>query len=137
MGRAKSTYDVDPGRGWILFAGAMLALAGCLNMIYGIAAISGSSFYVDDIKYVFGNLNTWGWVLTVVGVAQIVISYGVFTLTEWGRWLGIIAAGLNMLVEFVATSSHPFLSIMIFFIDVIIVWGLLTYGGKDRYSLAG
>ena len=137
MARARSTYDVDPGRGWILFAGTMLLLVGCLNLIYGIAAISNSTFFVADIKYVFGNLNTWGWVLTVVGVAQIVISYGVFTLTEWGRWLGIIAAGLNMLVQFVAISSHPFLSIMIFFIDVIIVWGLLTYGGKNRYSLAG
>ena len=137
MARARSTYDVDPGRGWILFAGTMLLLVGCLNLIYGIAAISNSTFFVADIKYVFGNLNTWGWVLTVVGVAQIVISYGVFTLTEWGRWLGIIAAGLNMLVQFVAISSHPFLSIMIFFIDVIIIWGLLTYGGKDRYALAG
>jgi len=115
MARARSTYDVDPGRGWILFAGTMLLLVGCLNLIYGIAAISNSTFFVADIKYVFGNLNTWGWVLTVVGVAQIVISYGVFTLTEWGRWLGIIAAGLNMLVEFVAISSHPFLSIMVFF----------------------
>ena len=137
MARARSTYDVDPGRGWILFAGTMLLLVGCLNLIYGIAAISNSTFFVNDIKYVFGNLNTWGWVMTVVGAAQILISYGVFTLTEWGRWLGIIAAGLNMLVQFVAISSHPFLSIMIFFIDVIIVWGLLTYGGKDRYSLAG
>ena len=106
MARARSTYDVDPGRGWILFAGTMLLLVGCLNLIYGIAAISNSTFFVADIKYVFGNLNTWGWVLTVVGVAQIVISYGVFTLTEWGRWLGIIAAGLNMLVEFVAISSQ-------------------------------
>ena len=42
-----------------------------------------------------------------------------------------------MLVQFLAIASHPFLSIMIFFVDVIIIWGLLTYGGKDRYSLAG
>jgi hypothetical protein len=137
MARAKSTYDVDPGRGWILFAGTMLALVGCLNMIYGIAAISNSSFFLADTKYVFGNLNTWGWVLTVVGALQIVSSYGVFTFAEWARWAGIAFASLNMLAQFVAIANHPALSIMIFFVDVIIIWGLLTYGGKDRLSLAG
>ena len=137
MGRAKSTYDVDPGRGWILFAGAMLALAGCLNMIYGIAAISGSSFYVDDIKYVFGNLNTWGWAMTIVGALQLITSYGVFTFAEWARWLGITFAGLNMVIQFLSIGSYPFLAIMVFFIDIIIIWGLLVYGGRDRYSLAG
>ena len=137
MARARSTYDVDPGRGWVLFAGTLLSLAGCLNMIYGIAAIADSTFFVNDIKYVFGNLNTWGWVLTIGGALQIITSYGVFTFAEWARWAGITFAGLNMLVQFLAIASHPFLSIMLFFVDVIIIWGLLTYGGKDRHSLAG
>ena len=26
---------------------------------------------------------------------------------------------------------------MVFFVDVIIIFGLLTYGGRDRYSLRG
>jgi len=137
MSRPRSTYDVDPGRGWILFAGTMLALVGCLNAIYGLAAISDSSFFVGQQRYVFGNLNTWGWVMTVVGLAQIAISFGIFTESEWGRWGGIVAAGLNMIVQFVAITGHPLVSILAFFIDVIVIWGLLTYGGKDRYSLAG
>jgi hypothetical protein len=137
MARAKSTYDVDPGKGWILFAGTMLALAGCLNMIYGIAAIANSNFYVKDIEYVFGDLKMWGWILTIVGALQIATSYGVFTFAEWARWAGITFASVNMVVQFVAIGSHPFLSIMVFFIDVIVIWGLLVYGGRDRYSLAG
>jgi hypothetical protein len=56
---------------------------------------------------------------------------------EWARWAGIIVAGLNMIVQFVAVSSHPLISVLAFFVDVIVIWGLLTYGGKDRYSLAG
>src|SRR3954452_9694952 len=134
---ARSTYDVDPGRGWILFAGTMLALVGCLNAIYGIGAIADASFFVGERHYVFGNLHTWGWVLTITGLAQIAISFGIFMESEWGRWGGIAAASINILVQFIAVSSHPVITIMAFFVDVIVIWGLLTYGGKDRYSLVG
>ena len=134
---SRSTYDVDPGRGWIMFASVMFALIGVLNVIYGIAAIDNATFYARDIQFVFGDLKTWGWVLTILGIAQLIVAYGVWTATEWGRWLGIVLAGANMIVEFIAIGSHPVLSILVFFIDVIILWGLLTYGGRDRYSLAG
>ena len=61
------TYDVDPGKGWIMFASLMLALIGVLNVIYGIAAIDNATFYARDLKFVFGDLKTWGWMLTFVG----------------------------------------------------------------------
>ncbi|WP_156027636.1 hypothetical protein [Candidatus Solirubrobacter pratensis] len=38
---ARPTYDVDPGRGRIPFAAIMLGLAGVLDVVYGLAAISG------------------------------------------------------------------------------------------------
>ena len=47
----------------MLFAGIMLAIIGVLNVIYGIAAVGDSKFYVRDVEYVFANLNTWGWLL--------------------------------------------------------------------------
>ncbi len=137
MSSTRSTYDVDPGKGWIMFASLMLALIGVLNVIYGIAAIDNATFYARDVKIVFGDIKTWGWILTVVGIGQLITAYGVWTSTEWGRWLGILFAGANMIVEFIAISGHPVLSILTFFIDVIIIWGLLMYGGRDRYSLAG
>ena len=46
----------------VVFA-AVLLIAGPLNMIYGIGAISQSNFYTaNGTHYVFGNLHTWGWV---------------------------------------------------------------------------
>lgn len=131
-----STYDVDPGRGWIIFAGAMLALAGTLNFIYGIAAVGNSKVFVRGAEYVLGDLNTWGWILIVAGVVQVVVAFAVWAATEWGRWLGVIAAGLNMIVQFFALPSFPARSILMFFVDVIVIYGLLTYGGRNRYSLA-
>ena len=55
----------------------MLAVVGVLNLAYGIAAISDSTFYVHDVKYVLGDLKTWGWFLTILGAAQVLSSVGV------------------------------------------------------------
>jgi hypothetical protein len=132
-----ATYDVDPGRGWITFAGVMLLVVGAVNLIYGIAALSGATFYAHGLEFVVSDLKTWGWVLTILGGAQMAIAYGVIAETEWGRWGGILVAGLNMLGQFLAIASHPAVSVLIFFVDVIIIFGLLTYGGRDRRSLAG
>jgi hypothetical protein len=42
----------------------------CRTRRYGIAAIDNAHFYVANARYVFGDLNTWGWFLLALGVAQ-------------------------------------------------------------------
>ncbi|HET6546882.1 MAG TPA: DUF2127 domain-containing protein [Solirubrobacter sp.] len=129
------TYHVDPGRGWLLFAGIMLGVVGFLNVVYGIAAIGDSRFYVRGVEYVIGDLNTWGWILTVVGALQLAAAFGVWRQTEWGRWLGITLAGGNAIIQMLMIPAHPLWSVMVFAVDIIIIFGLASFGGRDRYSL--
>jgi hypothetical protein len=129
------TYDVDPGRGWVLFAGIMLGVIGVLNLVYGIAAISNSKVYVRDVEFVFANLNTWGWVVAIIGVVQLLVCFGIFRQSEAARWGGIVFAGANMVAQFFVLPAYPVWAIMVFFVDIIIIYGLLIYGGRDRYSL--
>jgi hypothetical protein len=131
------TYDVDPGHGWVLFAGIVLAVVGVVNIGYGLAAVDNSQFYVRDVAFVIGDLQLWGWFLLVVGVVQIVTSVGIWRATEWGRWLGILSASINGFIQFFVMPASPLYAVMVFMIDVIVVFGLLTYGGRDRYNLAG
>ena len=65
-----STYDVDPGKPWLIFAGVMLGIVGLLNLIYGIAMIGNSTFFHEETKFVLANLNFWGWVLACLGAGQ-------------------------------------------------------------------
>ena len=132
-----SSYDVDPGKGWVLFAGVMIAVVGILNLLAGIAAIDGAQFYVHDVKFVFADLKTFGWFMTILGALQLVASFLIFRNSDLGRWAGILFAGLNMITLFFFLPAYPFGSIMLFFVDVIVVWGLLMYGGSDRRSLRG
>lgn len=132
-----STYDVDPGKPWLIFAGVMLGIVGVLNLIYGIGMISDSTFFVEETKFVLANLNFWGWVLAILGAGQLASALGIWATQEWARWLGIFFACANMIAAFLAIASHPVLTMLLFFVDVIIIFALFNYGGRDRYSLAG
>ena len=58
--------------GWVLFAGIMVFMVGVLNCIWGIAAIDNANFFVANQKYIISDLNTWGWVMLVLGALQVV-----------------------------------------------------------------
>ena len=45
-----------------LFATVMFVIAACLNVIWGIAAVSSSHFFVANAHYILSDLSTWGWV---------------------------------------------------------------------------
>ena len=84
------TYPGDTsGEGWVLFAGVMLAMLATLNVIEGIAAVSTSTFFVNDAKYILSDLNTWGWALIVLGVIQGLTAIGVWMKVKSIRWVGV------------------------------------------------
>ena len=129
--RASPSYEVEErGHGWVLFAGTMLMIAGALNFIYGIAAVSSSKFYVGDAKYVITDLKTYGWILLILGAIQFFAAFSIWNGTQWGRWVGIASAGLNAVFQLLAINGAPFLSLALFAVDVLIIYGLVAYGGR-------
>ena len=52
-----TVYQEESGEGWLLFAGIMIVIVGVLNVIYGIAAIGESRFFVADQKYILSGLH--------------------------------------------------------------------------------
>ena len=127
-----ATYDEDRGLGWLVFAGIMLSIIGILNIVYGIAAIDKSSFYTANAHYVITDLKTWGWVVLGVGAVQFLAAFGIWAGSEWGRWVGIISAGANAIVQMFFISGAPLLSVSLFAVDVLVIYGLVTYGGHRR-----
>jgi hypothetical protein len=74
---ARPTGYEEPGPGWLVFAGIMVVIVGVLNVIYGVAAIGDSKFFVNDQKYIFSNLITWGWVTLILGVLHILAAFSI------------------------------------------------------------
>jgi hypothetical protein len=122
----------ESGVGWIMFAGIMLMIAGVLNVIYGIAAIDNSKFFVHttETQYIISSLNTWGWITLILGALQIVAAFSIWAGGEFGRWFGIGIAGLSAIGALLAIPAYPFWSLAVFAIDILIIYGLAAYGGK-------
>jgi hypothetical protein len=129
--QASDRYEAEGGGyGWVVFAGTMLALVGTLNFIYGIAAVSNSKFFVRDVTYVISDLNTWGWFLLILGAIQFIAAFGIFTGSELAKWIGILSAVGNAIVQMLALPGYPFLSLAIFTIDILVIYGLVAHGGR-------
>ena len=131
----QSTYvDVDSGSGWITFAGVVIMIVAVLNIVDGIAAISKSSFFVADARYVVSDLNTWGWVVLGLGVLQMIVGFGVWAGNQLARWTGIVIVSLNLLAQLLFIPAYPFWSLSIFALDVIVLYGLAAHGGRPALN---
>jgi hypothetical protein len=123
-------YDDERGRGWVIFAGVLLVTLGAFNMIDGIAAVSKSHFYVASTRYVFGDLNAWGWVALCLGALQLLVGFGVFAKNQFARWTGIALLSVSAIAELLYMPTYPFWSLCLFAIDILAVYALAAYGNR-------
>ena len=127
--------DIMRGGGWVAFAGIMILIAALLNVIWGIAAIDKASFFIEDERFILSNLSTWGWIILVIGVLQLFAAFSIFSGGSYGRWIGIISASFGAIGALLSIPGYPFWSLAIFFVDVLVIYGLAAYGGqRDGYS---
>jgi hypothetical protein len=131
---ADGYYGDEEGAGWLIFAASMLGLAGLFSTIDGIVALSKSTFYVADARYVFSDLHTWGWIVLAVGVVELCASVAILGRAQWARWLGIVVASLGALAQFAFMQSYPFWSLTALTLCILTVYGLAAHGGRPESS---
>jgi hypothetical protein len=115
--------------GWVTFAGVMLFIGGVLSIIYGIGAIADSSFFVQDQRYIFGSLNTWGWVTLIIGLLELFAAFSLWSGGTYGRVIAILAASLSAIGALLSIPAYPFWSLAIFAIAIIVIHQVARYGG--------
>jgi hypothetical protein len=131
-----SYLEDDYGQGLVTFAGVMIMIAATLNTLYGIAAIGDANVFVNNARYVFGDLNTWGWFLVALGVLQYFAAFAIWRGVPWGRWFGVACASVNMILQTLWILAFPILAMTILALDIAVIWGLLAYGGRRRAARA-
>jgi hypothetical protein len=117
--------------GWVAFAAMMLGLAGGWNIFDGILALAQSKVYAPGATYVFSDLRTWGWIILAAGVIELCAAFAVLSGSSLARWAGIGAAGINAIAQLMFIQAAPFWSLAMFTVDLLIIYALAVYGGRN------
>jgi hypothetical protein len=121
------------GVGRAMFAGALLLLAGTLNIIYGIGALDNAHVLKGDQRYIFTNLSTLGWVLIIIGVIQLTGGLSLFAGKTYGRVIGILGASLGAISALLSIDgAYPWWSLALFALCLYIIHGIFVYGEDER-----
>ena len=124
-----SDIDIPRGSGWVTFATVMLGVAGVWNAIDGILAIADSRVYTGHAVLVFSSLSTWGWIVLILGILQLLAAGALVGGSELARWFGISVAGLNAIGQLLFVPVYPWWAIAMFTLDILIIYGLAVYVG--------
>lgn len=115
----------------LIFAAVILGVLGLFNLLDGISAIARSRVFVGNALYVVGDLNSWGWVMTILGGVQVLAAFGVMARNQVARWFGVVVVALNAIGQMFFLASYPFWSLLIIFIDVVALYALCAFGGRE------
>ena len=124
------------GLGLVVFASVVLAVVGIFNLIYGIAAVANAHVFVVNAHYVFGGLNSWGWVTLIIGGLQLLAAAGVLAGYQLARWFGVAVLGLNALAMMFFIPAYPFWALVIIAVDIVAIYGLCAYGSRANITAA-
>jgi hypothetical protein len=113
--------------GWIAFAGVYLIVAGLMNAIWGLAALSDSDV-LRERALAWSNLTTWGWVS--VGAAAVQVAAGGLVLARRvvGRALAVVIALAGLFVNFLSIGAYPLWSILALVANGLVLWAVTVYG---------
>jgi hypothetical protein len=128
---ARPTYGGDRSRGLLVFAAVLLGVLGLFNLLDGISAVAKSSFFIAGARFVVGDLRAWGWTVLILGALQLLAAFGVMARSQFARWFGVAVLALNAVAQMAFIPSYPFWSLLIIAVDVVALYALCAYGGRD------
>jgi hypothetical protein len=131
-----SDREATAWTGWVVFAGIMLVLLGCLQAIQGFVAIFDDGYYhvTSGGLLVEVDYTAWGWTHLLLGVLIVLSGVGVLTGNVAARVVGVLLAGLSALVNLAFIEAYPIWSVIVITVDVLVIYALTVHGGEVRDS---
>jgi hypothetical protein len=110
-------------------AGVLLIIGGICQGLQGIVAIFTNEFYVTTQNWVFHfDVTTWGWIHLVVGIVALFAGFALFSGRVWARTVGVLIAGLSIIVNFAWLPYYPVWAVLLIAFDIFVIWALTAHG---------
>jgi hypothetical protein len=122
-----NTRDLNtdiPLTGWSAFAAAWLVIAGAFNIVSGATAIHRKNELVSQGPFLFSNIGTWGWIILIIGIVQVVAGWLVFTGSGSGYTLGMVIAMVAAFIWFFFIFSVPGAVLIGVIVNGLVIYGL-------------
>jgi hypothetical protein len=121
--------------GWIRFAGVMMIVMGSLDFFQGLIAIIRDKYYLlTPSQIIVFDFTTWGWVMLIWGVVVMFAGFGLLSASGWARWLTIVVASLNFVVQlgFVGSYQYTLWALTVIGLNIIVLYALIARWGDVR-----
>jgi hypothetical protein len=115
------------GSGWVAFAGSYMMIAGMLNLIWGITALSKEDYFIEG-GLVWSSLTTWGWIAVVVAAVQITAGGLLFARKLGGVIMALVISMSAMLVNFLSIGAYPVWSVVAIVCNALVLWAVTVHG---------
>ena len=123
--------------GWVIFAGFVLIIVGCINAIQGLVAIFKHTVYVlpSSQLVVTTDYKAWGWTLLIWGIIMALAGLGLFSAAGWARWFAIFVVFINLIGQFAWFPAFPLWSMVVIALDIFILFALTVRWSEARSVL--
>ena len=115
--------------GWVVFSAIWLIVAGAFNVIEGLTAIHRANV-LSGATYLFSGTSTWGWIILIVGIVQLVAGYMVYSGNPTGFTLGVVIAMVAAFFWFFFLFTVPIGALLAIVMNGLVIYGL-TIGVAD------
>jgi hypothetical protein len=115
--------------GFTYAAAILMMFVGVLDFLQGLAAIIKQHSYVVGVNYLYKvNVSTWGWIHLILGIGIGLAGFFLLNGALWARIVGIVAASIVGISNFLWLPYYPVWSIIIIAVCVLIIWALAVHG---------
>lgn len=125
--------------GWVIFAGAMLLLAGAFQFIVGLTALLRESFFIvgTNSLLVHQGFTVWGWVHVGLGGALALLGLAAVSGRAAVRWPAILVALITAVVNLAFLPAFPIWAVLNIALDVLAIYSLSRWREfADRMPMA-
>src|SRR4051812_34871121 len=118
--------------GWVVFAAALLVLAGVFQLVQGLVALFDDGFYVvgSDGLAVPVDYTVWGVVQLLVGTLACLIGIGLLTGNMVARGAAVVLAGFSALANLAFLPAAPAWALLLIALDVVVIYAVVVHGGE-------